>query len=267
MHFLGFVPLLAILFYFFLKYRKKINPPLDSKIKFWLWGAGIFTILSFGPNLWWHDKITKIPLPYFAIWKFLPITHFMRTPSRMNILVLLCFAIASALIFSRIRIKNKILATLSVIFVSVFILFESHDIFLAQALVKKGAGPPIFDKMKNDQDIKALAIFPVPEDHGKNAEYMLDSTYFGYKPLFNGYSGYFPGKYSANAKIIASFPSEESLDKMKKLGISHTLVYLDKLPNKTEVLNKIKQNEKVEILHEDDDFLLARIRQEKIDNL
>jgi|GEM_PF-4015925 len=266
MHFIGFVPLFAILLYFFLKYRKKIEPPADLKIKFWLWGALVFTILSFGPFLWWQDHLTRIRLPYYFIYRFVPITHFMRTPSRMNILVLLCLAIASALIFSQVKIKSKILPSLAVIFVSFFILFESHDIFLAKALVKKGeclpageAGPPIFEEMKKDQDIKALAVLPVPEDHGKNAEYMLDSACWGYKPLFNGYSGYFPGKYGANAKTIATFPSDESLATMKKLGITHMLAYLDKFSNKTEILNKIRQNEKIEIIREDDDFLLTRI--------
>lgn len=259
MHFVGFVPLLAIFLYFFFRYRQRIDPALDAKTKFWLWGALVFTILSFGPFLWWQDHLTRVRLPYYFIYRFIPITHFMRTPSRMNILVLLSLAIASALVFSQIKIKNKILATLAIIFVSAFILFESHDVFLAKALVRKGACPPIFDEIKNDQSIKALAVLPVPEDHGKNAEYMLDSACFGYKPLFNGYSGYFPGKYSANAKIIATFPSDESLAKMKKMGITHALVYLDKFPDREGTLNVLKTNEKIEIIQEDNDFLLIKI--------
>lgn len=259
MHFVGFTSLLAILLYFFFKYRRRIDPATDVKTKFWLWGAGIFTVLSFGPNLWWNDKITQIPLPYFAIWKFLPITHFMRTPSRMNILVLLSLAIAAALVFSRIRIKNKFLAGFAVIFVSVFILFESHDIFLAKALVKKGECPPIFGEIRNNPDVKALAVLPIPDEAGKTSEYMLDSACFGYKPLFNGFSGYAPAKYSENAKLIATFPSEQSLAKMKKLKITHVLMYLDKLTNREDMLDKIKANAKIEILSEDRDFLLVRV--------
>jgi len=260
MHFVGFIPLFAIIAYFFLKFRRRIEPSIDSKAKFWLWGAGLFTVLSFGPNLWWNDKITHIPLPYQIIWKFFPITHFMRTPSRMNILVLLSLAMVAALVFSQIKIKNRILAALAVVFISVFILFESHDVFLAKALEKKGECQPVFEEIKNNSEIKALAVLPIPNEAGKTSEYMLDSACWGYKPLFNGFSGYFPKKYGKNEKVIATFPSDESFAKLEKLEIDHILIYLDKLTDRKEMIEKIKTNEKIEIVREDESFLLMKLR-------
>ena len=259
MHFIGFVPLFAVLLYFYLKRKRRIDPFSESKIKFWLWSAAFFTVLSFGPFLWWRDTLTKIRLPYYFIYRFAPITHFMRTPSRMNILVLLSLAITSALVFSQIKIKNKILAALAIVFASIFLLFESHDIFLAKALVKKGICSPIFEEIKSNPDIKALAVLPIPPNAGETSEYMLDSACFGYKPLFNGFSGYFPKKYDKNAKTIAGFPSGESLAKMKKLGIAHALVYLEKLPEREKMLKEIKQNEKIEIIRENNNFLLVEL--------
>lgn len=62
------------------------------------------------------------------------------------------------------------------------------------------------------------------------------------------------------AQAIATFPSDESFAKMKSLEITYALFYLDRLPNREEMLNKIRQNAKIEIISEDKNFLLAKVR-------
>ena len=58
-----------------------------------------------------------------------------------------------------------------------------------------------------------------------NAGYMLNATRHRH-PLVNGYSGFAPPGFEATAQAMRSFPADESLELMHKLGVTHVVVHL-----------------------------------------
>ncbi len=64
--------------------------------RFWLTGAFVFLLLSFGPTLHLNGKDTGIPLP-FALIQEIPFFKGNRYPGRYNVMVTLCLAVAASL--------------------------------------------------------------------------------------------------------------------------------------------------------------------------
>ncbi|TAK10735.1 MAG: hypothetical protein EPO35_13185 [Acidobacteria bacterium] len=84
---------------------------------------------------------------------------------------------------------------------------------------------PIF-KTLDRPDVKAIIVFPwyAPgPSMNFNARYMLQST-SNWKPMMNGYSGYMPTSMFLHNRGVHDFPSESSIQYLKKLGITHALV-------------------------------------------
>jgi len=57
---------------------------------------------------------------------------------------------------------------------------------------------------------------------------MLASTRF-WQPLLNGYSSFIPERYYREAAALASFPEGTTLRYLKQLGVTHVIVFTDKL--------------------------------------
>jgi hypothetical protein len=57
---------------------------------------------------------------------------------------------------------------------------------------------------------------------------MLASTRF-WQPLVNGYSSFIPARYYREAAALDSFPEGTTLQYLKQLGVTHVIVFTDKL--------------------------------------
>jgi hypothetical protein len=76
-----------------------------------------------------------------------------------------------------------------------------------------------------------VAYFPFltsPGAVGGNARYMLDST-SNWRPMLNGYSGFIPGSFYEHARELREFPVPESLDYLRRLGVTHVVVDMERL--------------------------------------
>jgi hypothetical protein len=70
--------------------------------------------------------------------------------------------------------------------------------------------------------------FPRPLDAFQNVDCMLASTRF-WQPLVNGYSSFIPERYYREAAALGSFPEGTSLQYLKHLGVTHVIVFTEKL--------------------------------------
>ena len=57
---------------------------------------------------------------------------------------------------------------------------------------------------------------------------MLASTRF-WQPLLNGYSSFMPERYNRMAQRLAAFPEGDTLAYLKQLGVTHVIVFTNKL--------------------------------------
>jgi hypothetical protein len=73
-----------------------------------------------------------------------------------------------------------------------------------------------------------VAEFPMPPVDGlpgPDARYTYMST-FHWKPLVNGYSGYYPPTYLQRLRDMRSFPDAESLDDLRRAGVKYVVYHL-----------------------------------------
>ena len=67
--------------------------------------------------------------------------------------------------------------------------------------------------------------------HKDDPTYMYYST-FHWRPLVNGYSGFFPPSYSQMVASLASFPDQESIDAITSHGVRYLLVHEERMIGK-----------------------------------
>jgi hypothetical protein len=85
--------------------------------------------------------------------------------------------------------------------------------------------PPVYDALRSEP---AAVVVELPvysrRDWAANAVYMLNSTRH-WKPIVNGYSGFFPASYARLQPLLAQFPGHEALETMHRRGITHAVVH------------------------------------------
>ena len=50
------------------------------------------------------------------------------------------------------------------------------------------------------------------------------------KPLLNGYSGFTPASYSTHYQVMQGFPSPDSINSLRALGVTHIVVHKRRVP-------------------------------------
>jgi hypothetical protein len=88
---------------------------------------------------------------------------------------------------------------------------------------------PVFDSLEtSDRKVIACFPFPGPLEVSQNVDCMLASTRF-WQPLVNGYSSFIPERDYREAAALASFPEGTTLRYLKELGVTHVIVFTDRL--------------------------------------
>jgi len=256
MLFLGYFSILLI-GYFLLFARKKIT---DRNFKMYLAGIPLFMLLSFGPFLNFIAPLKNFPLPYYFLYKIFHL-GFIRTPSRMAIVVLLCTAVAIAFILNSFRIKNRAAKYLLGILIPAFIFFEFYTPGLETGTLKNVTCPAVYDKARENPSVKAIIELPFSKDVPLTLNYVFFSTCH-YKPIYNGYSGYAPPNYGRWGKTISGFPDRNSLNKLDELGINFAVLHLDLYPAEVRpaLLELIQTKKRLEIIFQDGKDYLIKIK-------
>ena len=80
-----------------------------------------------------------------------------------------------------------------------------------------------------------VAEFPMPTTSslpGRDPVYAYMST-FHWKPLVNGYSGYYPRRYLGGLDALAQFPSPRAIAHLRNTGVAYVVVHADAYPPAT----------------------------------
>jgi len=240
--------------YYFLFSKNKIE---NKNFKIYLWGIPVFIILSFGPILRFIPKF-GIPLPYYLV---MPALGFIRTPSRLSIVVLLCISVTVAFIINSIKINNRKIKIFLGILAPAFILYEfwvPHGLLFADTSCSA-----VYSAIKNNNSVSVIVEMPIEEKDNDpiNLGYLYFSTCH-LKPIFNGYSGYFPANYGPDSRIIDDFPNQDSIDKLTQLKISYVLLHINNYQeNKQKPLSEaVQQNNKLQIEYQEGKVYLIKIK-------
>ena len=186
--------------------------------------ALIAFILTLGYPLHFFGHILNINLPYKYLFDYFPGFKSMRVPSRFGFIVMLSLSVLAAYGVSRfIESKSKIKkALISYIFISL-IISESIYIPVFGGTMPVGREiPEVYQWMANEKG--DFAIVELPSDLWNDTKYMYYSTYH-WKNLVNGYSGFLPDSYPETMRTIMSFPSNESIDLLKMIGVKYVVIH------------------------------------------
>ncbi len=253
MNFIGWFSIMLLLYYFFIVKEKIVF----RNFKIYALGIPIFAVLSFGPVLRFVPNVT-IPSFYALL---VPVLGFVRTPSRLAVIVVLCLSIAIAYIVGSIRIKNNLLRIALLVFVSVFILFEFW--VPRGKLFMNTECPDIYERVKNDPSVSAIVEMPIQERFDSALPYVYYSTCH-LKPIFNGYSGSAPKNYTKNAKVLRGFPDKDSLKLIRKINITHVLLHLSQFSENRQkpLMEAVQSDDALEIREQFGDDFLIKIRRD-----
>ncbi len=253
-NFLGYFSIFVLLFYFLFS-KKRIQ---EKPFFIYIFGIIIFIVLSFGPKLKFLFSSLNIPLPYILL---VPIMGFVRTPSRIASIVLLCLSVAIAYIINSQKVRNKLAKYILFFTIPAFILFEFWVPLNAKSFFLKTTCPDEYLQIKNDSSVKAVVEMPIHEKPDGALPYVFYSTCH-WKPIFNGFSGYFPKKYSKYSQKMRDFPETKSIDFMKKLGISHVLLHLNLIPaeKRESLIDSVKNEKNLDIEYQDENNYLIELK-------
>ena len=65
---------------------------------------------------------------------------------------------------------------------------------------------------------------PRPALFHQNARYLLASTQH-WRPILNGFGGFFPDSYALAARRLATFPSDDAVDYLQSVGVQTVIVH------------------------------------------
>lgn len=180
-------------------------------------------ILSLGYPLHFFGHIINIDLPYKFFWEFLPGFKSMRVPSRFGIIFMLSLSVLAGYGLNRL-IKFRSHKFVIAVIIMLFILVENLYIPVAFETTPVGQEiPDVYKWLGNDTNKFAIVEIPIG-NLWYDSRYSYFSTYH-WKSLVNGYSGFSPDYYPEISSIIQTFPSNDSINTLQKIGVKYVILH------------------------------------------
>lgn len=200
--------------------------------------AGLGALLSLGPILIWGDEPAQWPLPYLALFLWIPGFRGMRVPARFFLIALVPLAIlagvGTARLLTWIRQRTQgggIVAAGVVAALLAGTTMESvHTPIRLQRVQALHEAEPVSAWLADAARSGAILEVPFsPSDPVPEALRMLRSTRH-WAPMVNGYSGFRPGSYFELAALVNGQGfSDPVLAALEALGVRTLVVHLDEL--------------------------------------
>ena len=184
------------------------------------WAYALGLVVAVDLSLGLHGFIYRQLYDHVAAFRGL------RAPSRAAIFALLCLAVLAscgAAVFLR-RAGGAARAVLAGA-MSALILLEYRATPL-RLIDYANVAPPLYAFL-NAQPSGPVAHFPLPRYYrlmGYEPRYVFGST-FHWKPVINGYSGYYPPSYRERVEALTTFPDGHSLAALKAAGVRYAVVH------------------------------------------
>lgn len=206
--------------------------------------------------------------PYRFFYDWVPGFDGMRVPARFAVVVGLALAVLAGLGAAGLleRLRRPAAALTFTGLLAAAILADGWCVPLRHRVFD--AEPPTVTAWLRDQpDIRALLHLPM---HKSEAAYReMNYVYwsmFHWKKMVNGYSGFFPPDYESLKERMLQFPSKETLDELKHLGVNYVVFHPNQYPAQgwEEILRRLdRYTSDLELVKELDSARVYRIREEK----
>ncbi|HTV02817.1 MAG TPA: hypothetical protein VMF13_19870, partial [Luteitalea sp.] len=179
--------------------------------------------LSFGPAL----------PGYSLLYDVVPVLQGIRAVARFVLLPLLATGVLAA--FGLASLRAGWLAAgrsraAQIVGVAAVVVVNAENARAPMAFVEFEGVPPIYAALaQSPEAVVAEFPFPEPARITVNARAVQASTRH-WRPLVNGYSGYIPRSYVEHYLAFASFPAQEALDALRRVGVTHVVVDIEQMP-------------------------------------
>ena len=187
-----------------------------------------FFVLSWGPLATLDGSV--VSLPYKLFYDFVPGFGSLRVPTRMWAIVMLSVAVLAALGL-RAVLEGLGGRRAGVVLVAVVLLAALEFAPSLPVERYKDRGPPspepayaYLAENAGEDSVVVEVPFASPADPFRETPRMYRSTR-GFWKLVNGFASYMPGRYWERRGVLNSFPSPQSLDEMRLLGVHYVVVH------------------------------------------
>jgi hypothetical protein len=228
--YMGFVALILAGVGVFPRKRRQEADPVRV---FWIF-AVLLTLasvtLSLGPELRWGDETIRLPYRFF--YRQVPGFGGMRVPARISVLALFGVAAlagngaSSLLARAGTRERWVALGLLS------FLLFEYRTYSLERVLPTAPEIPSVDRYLAQTAGHGAVLVLPIHEGEEivQESLYMYYSTVH-FRPLVNGYSGWWPNDYWELVGRLRSFPTARTLRfLLERAPVDTLVIHYDRIP-------------------------------------
>ena len=204
------------------------TPPVDRAV-IASYGLIALTALTLSAGPYFTRFGRRIPLPFAMFFEYVPGFRAMRVPARFGLLVLFSlvviagWGIAATARWSKRRWPEFIAVRVGVVVavVALAVLQTFWGLTLSEPIVSGQDVPAIYRWLATQKKPGAIVELPM-EPAAKR--YLYFSSYH-WKPLVNGYSGYFPPLHQDILTEMKDFPSRRSILVLQTLGVDGALVH------------------------------------------
>lgn len=183
-------------------------------------------LFTFGPVIHIYDKEAFYG-PYMLLYKFFPGFSGLRVPSRFIIMAAAALSVFAAFGAARIldRFNGPMKKAAVAAVLSAMILLESASMPVpAPSIATGGEIPEVYKWLGSHKGDSAVLELPMGDIYN-DVKYVYFSTYH-WKPLVNGYSGYFPPAYDFLVKSgMKDFPDDLSVGILRELNVRHLIIH------------------------------------------
>lgn len=234
-----------------------------SEVIPWLAVGGSMFVIAFGPYL--RRGSLRIPLPFLALYELVPPIRFIRAPGRAGGVMMLAVAVLAAIALAQIvrpRLRTAV-GALAVVLVGLeyaavpMKLMPAPQPGEAHRYLASSTEPGAVVELPT---IPIVDDRPVPSAEVRETRYVYFSTVH-WRPILNGYSGFFPPTHEQMVREMQSFPSPSSMRFLRGRGVAFVTVHLGLLPGTPwERLSDGIRDPSLELVVDDGQVRLYRLR-------
>ncbi len=183
-------------------------------------------LVSLGPIVRVKDAVLGDG-PYIFFYNHVPGFQGIRVPARIGMIVVFAMAVLTgyAFVWITARMRRAWMRGLVLCFLSIWICVENFCIPKNYRSVDTEPAACYSWLAEQDDDFSIIEL-PMYADNiaHREAAYVLDSTHH-WKKLVNGYSGFFPPATLPIKLIMSSFPGDESIALLRRLGVRYAVIH------------------------------------------
>jgi hypothetical protein len=179
-------------------------------------GAALAIDLSLGLN----------GLIYPWLYKHAGVFGGLRAPARASIFFLLCLGVlaakGAAIAIDRVPVRLRAFAASAL----VGLVLAEYWVAPLRLIGYPTQPPALYEYLRQKPD-GIVAHFPMPVGFrmpGDEPKYLYGST-FHWKPIVNGYSGYYPPSYIARLRGVENFPMPQAIEFLRKEQVRYLVVH------------------------------------------